>query len=370
MYTMTRTAVFGAACLLALAAWPAPSGRAQPLETTGRPQVLVRVMVVHVRSATDDGRTSPLSGPLSLVEGPLRRYLEPATRASTEAAFPFVEFALETLKRTADVQTVAWQSAIVEQGSRQSMRFDPDVWCGWQSLAPCFPVEHPTWLSPPLQLDFEPTRVEAGAIALRVAAAVATDEAWRDHRPAPALVAVDDGEPIILWLASTAADASGPPERDAGALPAPYGVLLVVSAYDVTSQAQISAFLELEEARDAARRQRVRMHQEAVAGVLDLSGRRGLLHDIHLTLTGAASSGTELPRTPRIPLYCSTGLPWEGLALGLRGPTVTQRDGATIAVAAAPPSDDTPCRALRPDGSHRVTTFGAARKEQARSPGR
>jgi hypothetical protein len=98
--------------------------------------------------------------------------------------------------------------------------------------------------------------------------------------------------------------------------------------------------------------------KSAVAGEMSFACRRGLLHDIFHRVPRRQA------RFPTFPLYCSNGLPLEGSALGLEGPTLARIDGELQAVPERSLSDDTPCLEHRPDGSLYLTTFGAAREPQ------
>ncbi len=189
---------------------------------------------------------------------------------------------------------------------------------------------------PPLIIDV-PRKVSADAIDLLVATSPTTDEVSADTEPKRLRLPTRQGGPVGLWLPSIApAQAHSQRHSQPQAL------------WPLTSQ---SASRRIERKR-------------AAAGTMDFTCRRGLLHDIHLDATHRA--GSEPAARTGIPLFCSNGLPWEGPALGLKGPPIVAcQDGELRVQPDLPPSDDRRCLAHRPDGSLYETTFKAARKARA-----
>jgi len=364
----TILAIWGSAVCATTAMLATPAS-ADPIETELPAQFLVEVTVVRVRSRPPQGERDAAPGPLQRLEDPLARHLLPSTDASTDEADAFLRFALESLGEVLDVKVVAQKRWFAHGGETIRTVIDPTTVCGWQSMMPCRHVDDPDWPFAPLHIEVQAERVAGDAIDLRAAARLTTDHAPTDRDRIDGLrLRTRQGAPIGLWLSSSV------PQEDPhaiGSLASQSGIIILLTPHFLGSAEALEELARAQLAAARARAEREPLRRRAVAGEMDFTCRRGLLHDIHLELSRHLAP-VPLPRLrdrPRteVPMFCSNGLPWEGAALGML--VMTCRDGELRSLPPGPPHPDTRCLAHRPDGTLYETTFGSApRAPAAASP--
>jgi hypothetical protein len=362
-----------------------PAAPLEPGSSQGarEPLIYAEITLVRVGPRADDveGAAGHELGALRPLRGPVAEQLLPSSFAEQETdAVPFLMFALEELRASRTVGVVATPSMLVASDRQRTFVFDPACELGPRtemgglaSLSLCVARKRDrSWPYAPLHLA-----VAARAIGpARALVSVTLISAGARGPTQPIELEVSGGIPNLLWMPeSPSTEAS---DIDVAADTAQMrGVLVIVTASIIESQddlRQLSIRRQSDKWAGAVARLSVRglatlsmpwltwhdRRERAVAGEMSFACRRGPIHDFFHRVPRRVKTGTAA--FPTLPLYCSSGLPWEGAALGA---VVTAcKDGELQTRPMGPGSDDAPCLGHRPDGSLYQTTFGAARATQ------
>jgi hypothetical protein len=324
-------------------------------------------------------------GVLRPLQGPVAEQLLPSSFAQQERdAGPFLLFALEELRASRTVNVVATPQKLVTRDQQATWVFDPACELGPTTsisgfgVAPCVARKRDRfWPYAPLHLAVAARAIEPAkaVVSLSVISAGARGPTQ------PIELEVSRGIPNLLWMPESSTKASD--VEVALATTSMRGVLVIVTAWSIESKDDLRQIYDRQQSDNWARAARrlsapglatlssllakrddkwQAQRKRAVAGEMSFVCRRGPLHDSFHRVPRRVKAGT--PAFPGLLAYCSSGLPWEGAALGLYGPVWTCKDGEQIEIPKPPRSDDAPCLGRRPDGSLYPTTFGAARATQ------